>query len=376
MIIKRTLFNELVKKVQPGKVIVILGPRRVGKTTLLKEYLRDVKGKYSFYNGENIETQRIFTQQSIEKYRSLLAGIELLVIDEAQKIKNIGLNLKLIVDHIPNLKIVASGSSAFDLAQNVGEPLTGRKFTLNLYPVAQMELANYENHIQRMSNLEERLIYGSYPEVLTAKGYQKKQDLLLELVSSYLYKDLLELEGIKYRKKIIDLLRLLAFQIGSEVSLSELADNLDISKNTVARYLDLLEQVFVLINIRGFSRNLRKEIVKNSRYYFYDTGVRNGIINNFNALALRNDIGQLWENYIVIERIKKQAYKKIYSNNYFWRTYTQQEVDWVEEREGKLFGYEIKWKKSKVKKPSEFLSAYKEAQFKVVNKENYLDFIT
>lgn len=374
--IDRILLDKLKEEVQPGRVVVIYGPRQVGKTTLLKKYLEDIDAPFAFYNGEEIETQKLFTVQSVAKYQSLLAGKELLVIDEAQKIENIGLNLKIIVDHLPNLKIIASGSSSFDLAKKVGEPLTGRKRTLTLFPISQIELRSTEDYIETKSKLEERLIYGTYPKVIVTEGFSQKQHVLRDLVSSYLYKDILELNGVRYGKRIVNLLTLLAFQIGKEVSLSELGNNLDMSKDTVARYLDLLEQTFVLINIRGFSRNLRKEVTKNSRYYFYDTGVRNALINNFNPLDSRDDVGMLWENYIVIERLKKQAYHKIFSNNYFWRTYDQKEVDWVEEREGRLLGYEIKWGEGKVKAPKDWLGTYDNASFEVVDQENYLDFIT
>lgn len=374
--IHRILLKKLKEKSQPGKVIVVYGPRQVGKTTLLKKYLENISGPLAFYNGEDLETQKLFTAQSIAKYKSLLSGKELLVIDEAQKIENIGLNLKLIVDHLPNLKIIASGSSSFDLSKQVGEPLTGRKCTLTLFPLSQIELSSAEDPLETQSKLEERLIYGSYPMVLVINGFPQKQNILRELISSYLYKDILELNGLRRSKKIVDLLTLLAFQIGKEVSLNELGGNLSMNKDTVARYLDLLEQSFVLINIRGFSRNLRKEVTKNSRYYFYDTGVRNALIGNFNNLDRRNDVGMLWENYIVIERLKKQSYQDIHANNYFWRTYDQKEIDWVEEREGKLFGYEIKWKKEKTKTPRVWLETYNNASFEVINQENYLDFIT
>lgn len=374
--IHRVLLEKLKDSSQPGKVVVLYGPRQVGKTTLLKKYLESVSEPLAFYNGEDLETQKLFTVQSIAKYKSLLSGKELLVLDEAQKIENVGLNLKLIVDHLPNLKIVASGSSSFDLAKQVGEPLTGRKCTLILFPLSQIELGAVEDLLETRSKLEERLIYGAYPKVLVTDGFPQKQDILRELVSSYLYKDIFELNGLRRSKKIVDLLTLLAFQIGKEVSLSELGGNLSMNKDTVARYLDLLEQTFVLINIRGFSRNLRKEVTKNSRYYFYDTGVRNALIGNFNSLDRRNDVGMLWENYIVIERLKKQAYQEIHANNYFWRTYDQKEIDWVEEREGKLFGYEIKWKEEKTKAPRVWLETYNNASFEVINQENYLDFIT
>jgi predicted AAA+ superfamily ATPase len=374
--IPRILLDKLKEGVRPGRVVVVYGPRQVGKTTLLKKYAAAIGESLAFYNGEDLEVQKLFTAQSIAKYQSLLAGKELLIIDEAQKIESVGLNLKIIVDHLPKLKVIASGSSSFDLARQVGEPLTGRKRTLTLFPLSQIELGVIEDPLETKSNLEERLIYGAYPEVLVTNGFPQKQQVLQELVSSYLYKDILELNGVRRSKKIVDLLTLLAFQIGKEVSLSELGGNLGMSKDTVARYLDLLEQTFVLINIRGFSRNLRKEVTKNSRYYFYDTGVRNALVGNFNNLNRRNDVGMLWENYAVIERLKKRAYQDIHGNNYFWRTYDQKEVDWVEEREGKLFGYEIKWGEEKTKAPKDWLGTYSNASFEVVNKNNYLDFIT
>lgn len=374
--IKRFLLKKLKEDLEPGRVVVIYGPRQVGKTTLINKYLEGVKEPFDFYNGEDLETQKLFTVQSIAKYQSLLAGKKLLVIDEAQKIENIGLNLKLIVDHLPHLKVIASGSSSFDLAKQVGEPLTGRKRTLTLFPVSQMELGATEDYIETRSKIEERLVYGTYPKVLVTEGFPQKQRFLQEIVSSYLYKDILELNGIRHSKKITDLLTLLAFQIGKEVSLNELGGNLGMSRPTVARYLDLLEQTFVLVNIGGFSRNLRKEVTKNSRYYFYDLGVRNALINNFNTLDRRDDVGMLWENYLVMERIKKQSYAPIYANNYFWRTYDQKEIDWVEERDGKLFGFEIKWGKDKAKPPKVWLETYKNAEYKVINQENYLDFIT
>ncbi len=374
--INRFLLKKIKETLEPGRAVVVYGPRRVGKTTLLNKYLEGVSEPFDFYNGEDIETQKLFTVQSIAKYKSLLAGKNLLVIDEAQKIENIGLNLKLIVDHLPHLKVIASGSSSFDLAKQVGEPLTGRKRTLTLFPVSQMELSTVEDYIEIRSNLEERLIYGTYPEVLVTEGFPEKKQVLQETVSSYLYKDISELNGIQHSKKITDLLTLLAFQVGKEVSLNELGRALEMSRPTVARYLDLLEQTFVLVNIRGFSRNLRKEVTKNSRYYFYDTGIRNALINNFNTLDRRDDIGMLWENFIVLERLKKQAYKEIYANNYFWRTYDQKELDWVEERDGKLFGFEIKWGKDKAKPPKDWLETYQNAEYQVINQENYLDFIT
>lgn len=358
----------------PGKVVIVYGPRRVGKTTLLKKFLEQ-ETDYLFVTGEDLFVGEYLASGSIEKLKEFVGEKTLLVVDEAQYISSIGLNLKLIVDHMPHVRIIATGSSTFDLAQHVGEPLTGRKSVIKMYPVSQMELANLETKAETKSHLESRLLFGSYPEVLTHTGDALKTDYLHELVSSYLIKDILAFEGIQKSKKIIDLLILLAFQIGKEVSHTELGTQLQLSRATIEKYLDLLEQTFVLVNIRGFSRNLRKEITKTSRYYFCDLGIRNALINNFNALSRRSDVGELWENYLVMERIKKQEYQRIRSNNYFWRTYDQKEIDWVEEREGKLFGYEFKWD-SVAKAPKLWLETYAEASFESINQSNYLPFIT
>lgn len=377
MIIKRQAFNLIKQKLENNKVILLYGPRRVGKTTLLEEIIKNLKDKekIKFVNGESLVIQNELSSQSIEKLRSFVGDASLLIIDEAQKIPNIGLNLKLIVDHVPKIKIIASGSASFSLAQKVGEPLTGRKKTVHLYPISVRELVDFKDLIYYKEIFEDHLIFGGYPELLTLKSKEKKREYLSELIDSYLFRDIFEIEQVKNPKKIKDLLALLAFQIGKEVSLSELANNLNLHVDTVYRYLDLMEKAFIIVNIRGFSRNLRKEISKTSRYYFYDNGVRNALINNFNPLNLRNDAGELWENYIVMERIKKQSYKPIFSNNYFWRTYDQKEIDWVEERDGKLFGYEIKWGGKKRKEPKLWRQTYKNAEFKVINQENYFDFI-
>ncbi len=374
MYIPRIALSTLKSYVAKGKVVVIYGPRRVGKTTLLKKYIEDEKD-YLFVSGEDIYIQEFLSSQSIEKLKNFIGDKKLLVIDEAQYITNIGLNLKLIVDHLSDVKVIATGSSTFDLAKQIGEPLTGRKQVIKIYPISQIELNEIENPAEVQSHLETRLIYGSYPEVITLENDDLRKKYLHELISSYLLKDILAFEGIKNSKKIIDLLTLLAFQIGKEVSINELATKLSINKKGVEKYLDLLEQVFVLINIRGFSRNLRKEITKTSRYYFCDNGIRNALINNFNPLQRRDDIGALWENYLVMERLKKQHYKQLWCNNYFWRTYDQKELDWVEEKEGKLFGYEFKWNKKLTKPPKLWLNTYPNASFECINQNNYLKFI-
>jgi hypothetical protein len=276
---------------------------------------------------------------------------------------------------VPNIKVIATGSSSFELAKDVGEPLTGRKFVLKLFPLAQMEISQIEKRHETQSNLEARLLFGSYPEVVTTRNNQQREEYLREIISSYLFKDILALEGIRYSNKLVRMLQLLAFQIGKQVSLTELGRQLGMSKNTVERYLDLLEKVFVIFRLSGFSRNLRKEITKNHRFFFCDVGIRNAIIGNFNPLEIRNDVGQLWENYVITERLKRQEYLREAANSYFWRTYDKKEIDLVEERQGNLFGYEIKWAKARVKAPKDWQKTYKSAGFEIINKENYLQYI-
>ncbi|MBU4098502.1 ATP-binding protein [Patescibacteria group bacterium] len=375
--IDRYIKNNIVEKLQPNKVVVLYGPRQVGKTTLVKEILENVKEKYLFLNGENRSVQKWLSCQEVDIFKQYIGNNKLLVIDEAQKIPNIGLNLKLIVDHFDGIKVLATGSSSFELANQVGEPLVGRKWQFTLYPISQLELKAYENRGETDNKLESKLIYGSYPDVVKEDDFAQKRDILNEIVDSYLYRDLLEFNEIKKSQKIIDILKNIAFQIGGEVSLQELGNSVSLNLRTVEKYLDLLEKTFVVKRVYGFSRNLRKEITKMSKFYFFDNGVRNAIIQNFNTLDLRNDIGQLWENYLFMERLKKNEYKKIRSNIYFWRTYDKKEIDLIEEREGKLFGFEFKYgENKKVKPPKGWLETYKEAEFEVISKGSYLDFIT
>lgn len=375
MYIPQKQIENLRQLIIPGKVMVIYGPRRVGKTTLLKKYLEGENDSVLFVNGDDIIVRQYLESQSIQTLRDFIGHHRLLVVDEAQYVEKIGLNLKLIVDHIPGIKVIVTGSSSFDLARDVGEPLTGRKYVLKLFPLSQMEISKIEKRHETTAGLESRLIYGSYPEVVLIRDNRRREDYLRELIQSYLFKDILALEGIRYANKLVRLLQLLAFQIGKQVSLTELGKQLSMSKNTVERYLDLLEKVFVIYRLSGFSRNLRKEITKSQRYFFYDTGVRNALIGNFNPLAVRNDLGELWENYIITERMKRQEYLRIVTNSYFWRTYDKKEIDLVEEREGKLFGYEVKWKKEHVKIPRDWTAGYPGAAFEVIHRENYLKFI-
>lgn len=368
-------YNDLDKYILPNKVLVIYGARQVGKTTLLRRYLSQTSLKYKLDSGDNVMLREYLQQADFNAIREYTHGYDLIAIDEAQKIPNIGEILKIMVDQIPGLHVIVTGSSSFELAGQVGEPLTGRKITLTLYPISQLELSHYYNTAELKTNLPLYLLYGSYPEIITCDSEEDKRTKITELTQSYLLKDILELDKIRNPKTLLDLLRLLAFQIGSEVSYSELAQKLMIDAKTVARYLDLLEKSFVLYNLRGFSRNLRKEITKKGKYYFYDLGIRNALIANFNPLPLRNDSGQLWENFLAIERLKKQAYQKILANNYFWRTWDQQEIDWLEDRGGILHGYEFKWSSQKVSVPKDWLATYEHAEFKVIHRDNYASFV-
>jgi len=371
----RDLSDIILKKLKPNKVVIVFGARRVGKTLLVKEILAKVNEPVLILNGEDINVHDKLAIRSVENYKQILGTYKLLYINEAQKIPEIGEKLKLMIDEIDGLKIIISGSSSFDIHKDAGEPLTGRKYTFNLYTFSENEYNQIENSISKIDRLSERLVFGNYPELLHLPDRDDKIDYLNEMISSYLLKDILVYEHIKNSQKIFNLLRLVAFQIGGEVSLQALGKQLGISKNTVEKYLDLLNKVFILHKVEGFSRNLRKEITKNSRWYFLDNGIRNAVIANFNPVHARNDIGALWENYMISERLKYQSCKRISSNNYFWRTYEQQEIDWVEERDGSLFGYEFKWKEDKFKIPSQWKSAYPGASFELINVNNFNEWL-
>lgn len=371
---ERALYKTVVDNLAMQKVSILLGARRVGKTQLLNDIEKKVNDKCLWLNGEDETVAKILEERSIANYKRLLQGYTLLIIDEAQYIKDIGRKVKLMIDEISPLHIIITGSSAFDL-QQASEPLVGRTLTYEMYPMAQLEIAKTENLLQTKQHLDERLIYGSYPEVLMLQTLSEKQKYLTELINTYLLKDILAFENIKSPQKIKDLLVLIAYQIGNEVSVEELGKNLGVSKNTVDRYLDLLTKVFVIYKRSGYSRNLRKEVVKSNRWYFFDNGVRNALINNFNLLAARQDIGMLWENYVCTERIKRNAYTFNTLNSYFWRTYDQQEIDLIEEKNDAVEAFEFKWKAHKVKVPAAFAKAYPEAPFTTIQQKNYLDFI-
>jgi predicted AAA+ superfamily ATPase len=373
---QRSIEEQVLKSLVPNKVILLLGPRRVGKTVLIKQLIQRLKEPYLLLNGEDFSVWEILARRSVQHYKSLLGDKKVLLIDEAQKIPDIGNILKLMVDEIEGLKILVTGSSAFDMDKYTGEPLTGRKKTFHLLALSEQELSQAETAIENRDNLRLRLVYGNYPEVVQLKNLEDKAEYLKELVNAYLLKDILAFENIRNADKILNLLRLVAHQVGGTVSNTELGAQLGMSKNTVEKYLDLLSKVFVLHKVGAFSKNLRKEISKSSKWYFYDNGLRNVLIANLNPIELRDDIGQLWENYVISERLKYQKYNKKIVNNYFWRTYDQQEIDWLEEREGNIFGYEIKWNPKKQPSPPKgWQKAYPDAVFEAIHRDNYLDWL-
>lgn len=368
--IKDEILDSLLK---PNLVVGIFGARRTGKTCLMEEIKKELGDKVLMVQGDNLDVSEVLSSQRLSQLKRFTEGITYLFIDEAQKIPEIGINLKLMADNIPGLRILVSGSSAFDLRKKIGEPLTGRSRFFHLYPVAQLELK--ENFLQMKENLESRLLFGSYPQVIVASGDKEKVAILTSVRDGYLLKDILELDNQKDSLFVLNLLRLIAFQIGNDISFSELASRLNVNKRTVMRYLELLEKCYVLFSLHGFSRNLRNEYTKSPRYYFWDNGIRNILISNFNPLNLRDDIGRLWENYCIAERLKKTDYHQQTVSHYFWRTYDQKEIDLIEESGGQLTGFEFKWTESRNKKPNQFLEAYDHSGFQVINRDNYMDFI-
>lgn len=360
----------------PGKAAILYGPRRAGKTTLLSTYLQSCGLRYRLETGDNIRIHHLLGSADVQEILAFAEGYEIVAIDEAQQIAGIGMGLKILVDHRPDLRVIATGSSSFDLAGAVGEPLTGRKRTVTLYPVSQMELRATMNDYDLRERLPDYLIYGSYPEVVTASSRRERLELLEELATSYLLKDLLSHERVRASRPMLDLLKLVAFQVGSEVSLNELATQVRLDVKTVGRYLDILEKGFVIVRVGGFSRNLRNEVTSKAKYYFLDNGVRNAVIGHYNSLDSRNDIGALWENFMVSERLKKRAYSGMYGSFYFWRTYAGQEIDYLEERDGSLSGFEFKWTENRrAAPPKSWREAYPEASWHKVTRENYLDFV-
>lgn len=371
IMIKRELFQKLNEKFNKGKAIVLLGPRQVGKTTLINTCL---EGKdFLFLNGDDPEIRNLLENTGVSKLRSIIGKNSLIFIDEAQRIKDIGLIAKMIIDQFKEVQLLISGSSALEINQSTQEPLTGRKFEYQLYPISWEEFENHVGYLEANTQLEERLIYGMYPDVLNNRS--DAGEILKQLTTSYLYKDVLSITGIKKPELLDKLLKALALQIGSEVSYNEIANLLQIDKNTVSKYIDLLEKAYIIFRLNSYSRNQRNEIKNNRKIYFYDNGIRNMIINNLNPLELRTDKGALWENFLISERIKLQQYNQLYTNNYFWRTVQKQEIDFVEETNGQVTAYEFKWNsKGKAKIPASFINLYN-AIGKIIDKENFREFV-
>ncbi len=373
--IKRILQEKISDRIAPGKAVLILGARRVDKTVMMRKIVDGYQGRTMMLNGEDYDTLALLGNRTVANYRHLLEGIDLLAIDEAQNIPGIGSILKLIVDEIPGVSVLASGSSSFDLLNKTGEPLVGRSTQFLLTPFSRREISQMETVLETRQNLEVRLVYGSYPEVVMMDNFERKTDYLRDIVGAYLLKDILAIDGLKNSSKMRNLLRQIAFQLGSEVSYDELGKQLGMSRTTVEKYLDLLEKVFVVYRLGAYSRNLRKEVTKAGKWYFYDNGIRNAIIGAFSPLAIWQDVGVLWENYIIGERRKANFNEGLHKEFYFWRTYDKQEIDLVEERVDNLTALEFKWGNKISTVPKAFQEAYPRAEFHVVNKENYLDFV-
>ena len=376
MQINRKLTAQIQSRLGQNKVILIFGTRRVGKTFLVKDIEKSIQTPYLHLNAEDMDVQLLLENRSMANYKRLIGDNKTLIIDEAQVIPDIGKILKLIIDEFSDITIIATGSSAFDLKNKTGEPLTGRNYTYYLYPIAQQELAETESILDTKRNLDERLIYGSYPEVINLPTLKEKETYLKELANAYLLKDILVYEQVKNSSKIADLLKLIAYQMGSEVSYDELARQLGLSKNTVERYLNLLEKVQIVFRLGGYSSNLRKEVTKSSKWYFFDNGIRNAMIGDFRLPVLRQDMGSLWENYCIYERIKINTYAQSGANYYFWRTYDQQEIDLVEINGPQITAYDFKWGNKLKKAPVFFAKNYPQAVFTVINPDNYLEFIS
>jgi len=371
--IERVLEKTIKNKLNKGKAIVLLGARQVGKTTLLKT----IFGKsldVLWLNGDELDIQALFATISATRLKAIFGTKKIIVIDEAQRIKDIGLRMKLITDQIPEVQLIATGSSAFELANQINEPLTGRKWEYTMYPISFGEMVAHHGLLEEKRLLPHRMVFGYYPDVINNAGIEK--EILKQLSNSYLYKDVLLLEQIKKPAALIKLLQGLAFQVGSQVSYNELSRLCGLDAKTVEKYIVLLEQTFIVFRIGSFSRNLRSELKKSRKIYFYDNGIRNALIANFNQLELRQDVGALWENFVFSERMKYLQYQQKWTNTWYWRTKEQKEIDCIEESDGKLTAYEFKWNpEAKYKTPKLFLETYPQSEFKIIHKNNVEDFL-
>ena len=373
MYVNRRVEGPIKASLFKGKVIILYGARQVGKTTLVKKIAEQTGEAYGYLNCDELDVlSSLQNADNSETLNQIIGHNRLVIIDEAQRVKNIGLKLKLMVDNFPDKQIIATGSSAFDLANQVNEPLTGRSFEFWLFPFSVDEIFNSDQKIPADRKLESWLVYGSYPDVYTSESAQLKAQKVKYLAANYLYKDILKFNSVKSSEVVLKLLQALALQIGSEVSYNELANLVGVAKQTVVNYIDLLEKAFIIFRLSPYSGNLRKAIGKMRKIYFLDLGVRNAIINNQNPLNLRDDVGKLWENFVIAEKYKQQSGLGFKTNYYFWRTYDKQEVDLVEEAGGRLLGWEIKWL-GKSKRPPKAWLNYKNASWQVVDKNNYLE---
>lgn len=377
MLIPRYIYPNLVESLQPGKIILLMGARRVGKTTLLKQAEAEFVGTSRFYNCDDPQVRDQFTDISLHQLQQLLKDTDLIIFDEAQRIKNIGITLKLIADELDDKKVLVSGSSSLELANEINEPLTGRKKTFHLYPISFLELSQYHqrDQVKVTSYVNQAMLFGTYPVLFDLGSDQEKTEYLLEITQDYLYKDALEYQNIRNPEQLRKLLTALALQLGNEVSYTELANTVGVDQKTVIRYVDLLEKSYVIFRLPALSRNLRKEINKSRKIYFYDNGVRNALIRNFNAYDLRTDRGAVWENFLIAERIKRDNYLREFKNYYFWRTYDQKEIDFIEEAGGQLRGFEFEWIKDKLTQPKEFLETYENSSVELVNKNSFVEFV-
>lgn len=373
--IKRRLEQLITPRLFKGKAIVLTGPRQVGKTTLLRMMMAETDEKTLFWNCDEPDIRQKLSNPTSTQLQADTAQADLVLIDEAQRVQNIGITLKLLIDNFPEKQIIVTGSSALQLSNSINEPLTGRKYEYNMLPFSSEELIDDHSDTEEKRLLERRMVYGMYPEVVNLPGDER--ETLSNLVNSYLYKDVFAFQDVRKPEIIEQLLQALALQMGSEVSFNELSKLLGLNSQTVQRYIDLLEKSYILFHLRSFSRNLRNELKKSRKIYFYDNGVRNAILGDFKPLQLRQDAGALWENFLVSERLKHNSYSLFYGNNYFWRTQQQQEVDYIEDIDGVLHTYEFKWSKAKQPKLTEtFAHNYPEHTFTVVNPDNYQDFVT
>ncbi|MBP5536140.1 MAG: ATP-binding protein [Bacteroidales bacterium] len=371
--IRRYIYKKIENKLFKGKIIIITGARQVGKTTLLKQLMKDMTNTL-WLNGDELQVQNLFGNASSDRLLSEFKGYKVVIIDEAQRISDIGLRLKLIADSDSDIQVIATGSSAFELANKVNEPLTGRKWEYQMYPLSFGEMAEHHGKLKELRLLPQRIVYGYYPEVVTSDG--NEVEILKLLTDAYLYKDILSWENIKHPDKLQTLLRALAYQVGSQVSFNELSQMCSLDSKTVERYITLLEQCYIIFRLPSYSRNLRHELKSSRKIYFYDNGIRNALIADFNAPETRQDIGALWENFVIAERMKSNEYYQRWANRYFWRTKQQQEVDYIEEYDGKLHAYEVKWNpKTKARVTKTFTAAYPGSDFNVITPDNIADFL-